>query len=107
MIKQMECLRPGGIAVHTTEYNLSSNVDTIAQGILVLFRKRDIENIIQTLRGLGHEMEIDFDAGTGLKNTCVDLPPYTFNPHLRLQILNWVSTSIGLIIKKDSRKRGL
>jgi hypothetical protein len=52
------------------------------------------------LRDLGHEIEIDLDSGTELKNACVDLPPYTFNPHLRLQIFNWVSTSIGLIIKK-------
>jgi hypothetical protein len=100
LIRQMECLRPGGIAVHTTEYNLSSNENTVEQGGLVLFRKRDIEDIIQALRDLGHEIEIDLDSGTELKNACVDLPPYTFNPHLRLQIFNWVSTSIGLIIKK-------
>ena len=100
LIDQMKCLRPGGIAVHTTEYNLSSNEDTIEQGALVLFRKKDIEDMVQTLRDLGHEIEIDLESGTELKNTCVDLPPYTFNPHLRLKLLNWVSTSIGLIIKK-------
>lgn len=101
LINQMKCLRPGGIAVHTTEYNLSSNEDTIEQSVLVIFRKRDIEDMVQTLRGLGHQIEIDLESGTELKNTCVDLPPYTFKPHLRLQLLNWVSTSIGLIIKKS------
>jgi hypothetical protein len=100
LINQMKCLRPGGIAVHTTEYNLSSNEDTIDQGVLVIFRKKDIEDMAQTLRNLGHEIEIDLESGTELKNTCVDLPPYTFKPHLRLQLLNWVSTSIGLIVKK-------
>jgi hypothetical protein len=100
LIDQMKCLRPGGIAVHTTEYNLSSNEDTIEQGALALFRKKDIEDMVQTLRDLGHEIDVDLDSGTELKNTCVDLPPYTFKPHLRLQLLNWVSTSIGLIIKK-------
>lgn len=28
----LECLRPGGVAVHTTEYNLSSNLDTVEEG---------------------------------------------------------------------------
>lgn len=100
LARQMECLKPGGIAVHTTEYNLSSNEDTQEQGGLVIFRKRDIEDIVQTTRELGYEIEIDLDPGTQMGNSCVDLPPYTHNPHLRLQILNWVSTSIGLIIKK-------
>ncbi len=102
LINQMQCLRPGGIAVHTTEYNLSSNDETIEQGLIVLFRKRDIEDIAQTLRALGHGIDIDLDSGVELKNACVDLPPYTFNPHLRLQLLKWASTSLGLIIKKPS-----
>ncbi len=100
LVRQMDCLKPGGIAVHTTEYNLSSNEDTQERGGLVIFRKRDIEDMAQKLRGLGHEIELDLDPGEALINSCVDLPPYTHNPHLRLQILNWVSTSIGLIIKK-------
>ena len=30
--RQMECLVPGGMAVHTTEFNLSSNDATLADG---------------------------------------------------------------------------
>lgn len=32
----LQCLKPGGIAVHTTEYNFSSNDDTITFGPTVL-----------------------------------------------------------------------
>ena len=46
----MHCLKPGGVSVHTTEYNLSSNDDTIAQGDTVLFRRRDIECLITASR---------------------------------------------------------
>jgi SAM-dependent methyltransferase len=29
LVDSLECLKPGGVAVHTTEYNVSSNEDTI------------------------------------------------------------------------------
>lgn len=35
----LKTLKPGGIAVHTTEFNLSSNEDTITEGDNVIFRK--------------------------------------------------------------------
>ena len=48
---QMHCLRPGGVAVHTTEYNVLSNADTISEGETVLFRRRDVERIVKHLKG--------------------------------------------------------
>lgn len=102
IINQMKCLKPGGIAVHTTEYNLSSNEKTIEYGPFVLFRKKDIEWMIETLRDGGHKIEIDFTAGTGPIDSFVDLPPYQGDFHLRLKLGHYTSTSIGLIIKKAS-----
>ena len=100
LFNQMKCLRPGGFAVHTTEYNLSSNEITMEQGPCVLFRRKDIEGIALRMSDLGHEIELDLDPGPETANTRVDLPPYTHNPHLRLQLWDWVCTSIGLVIKK-------
>ncbi|MGD0622583.1 MAG: class I SAM-dependent methyltransferase [Thermacetogeniaceae bacterium] len=100
LFDQMKCLRPGGVAVHTTEYNLSSNERTMEQGTCVLFRHKDIEDIALRMRDLGHEIELDLDLGTETLNSRVDLPPYTYNPHLRLQLWDWACTSIGLVIKK-------
>jgi Methyltransferase domain len=42
-VKSIECLRPGGIAVHTTEFNLSSNTSTFETEGLSLYRRCDIE----------------------------------------------------------------
>src|SRR5262249_26806827 len=39
----MDCMKPGGVGVHTTEFNLSSDTDTIDNDHTVLFRKSDIE----------------------------------------------------------------
>ncbi|MBO1578123.1 SAM-dependent methyltransferase [Bacillus sp. XF8] len=100
ILNQMKCLKPGGVAIHTTEYNLSSNNDTIESGITVIFRKKDIEQMVDSLRAEGHLVDIDYSVGTGSIESYVDVPPYKQNPHLRLQLAQYVSTSIGLIIQK-------
>lgn len=100
IINQMKCLHPGGVAVHTTEFNLTSNEHTLDHDMTVLFRQQDIEWMVAELRSLGHKIDIDYTVGTGPVESCVDVPPFTHNPHLRLQLGQYVSTSIGLIIHK-------
>lgn len=97
----MQCLKPGGVAVHTTEYNVSSNSSTVKSGGTVLFRRKDINQIAQQLRRHGHTIDVDFAYGTLPADSFVDVAPYHHDPHLKLQLLNYVSTSIGLIIKKS------
>ncbi len=97
----VKCLKPGGIAVHTTELNLSSNNSTLDKGGTVLFRRRDFEALAQRLTEAGHEvMPITFDSGDTDLDRVIDLPPYTSDPHLKLQLMRWVSTSFGMIVRK-------
>jgi len=96
----MNCLKPGGVAIHTTEYNYSSNSSTISSGDTVLYRRQDIEKIIQSLRKDGHAIDINFTAGSTPIDIFIDLPPYKHNPHLKLQLGKYIVTSIGLIIQK-------
>lgn len=96
----MNCLRPNGVAVHTTEFNLSSNDETLASGPTVLFRLRDIERLVSELRSAHHAISIDFAEGQGFADGFVDLPPYKQEVHLRLQIAQYKVTSIGLIITR-------
>jgi Methyltransferase domain len=42
VVSSMDCLRPGGLAVHTTEFNVGSNDATMAVGGTVIYRERDI-----------------------------------------------------------------
>jgi hypothetical protein len=107
--RQMECLRPGGLAVHTTEFNLTSNDDTIADGPCVIFRLRDIEEVCRRLVDQGHAVEpLDVDPGSHELDRFVDPPPYYESAkephgrikHLRLGLFGYASTSIGLIIRK-------
>lgn len=99
--KQMECLRPGGIAVHTTEFNLTSNESTIKEGRTVLFRRSDIEGVVERLQKDGHEVEpLSFDPGDQEFDRHVDWPPYSEDLHMRLVLGRYAATSIGLIIRK-------
>jgi SAM-dependent methyltransferase len=96
----LRCLRPGGVAVHTTEFNLSSDDETLSEGPTVIFRRRDIVAMADRLAADGHKIDLDLDPGDGPADKVVDVPPYTHVPHLKLQLDRYVSTSIGLIIEK-------
>lgn len=96
----MKCLKPSGVAVHTTEFNISSNEETVSSGDTVLYRCKDIEEMIQHLKEDGHHIVMDWDAGAGFADGFIDVPPYKHETHLKLEIANYVVTSIGLIIRK-------
>lgn len=99
--RSMDTLRPGGIAVHTTEFNLSSNDETMESEVTSLFRRKDIEELATDLREAGHEVTpLDWSPADGVADRFVDLPPYGGEPHLRLRIEGYDSTSFGLIIRR-------
>lgn len=100
VLDQMRCLRPGGVAVHTTEYNVSSNHHTVLTGDTVLFRRRDLEALASTLRRLGHRIRLDFTLGETDADRHVDRQPWS-GPHLRLDIADFVASSYGLVIQKS------
>jgi hypothetical protein len=101
---QLATLKPGGVAVHTTEFNLSSNDETLETESCVAFRQRDIDKVVTELRSDGHEVaELDYSLGWLPHDYKVDTPPWG-SPHLRLKICHFVCTSIGLVITKRLSK---
>jgi len=98
---QLKTLKPGGWAVHTTEYNISSNDETQENNDTVIYRQRDIEYIINELRNDGHFVEeLDLSLGGLPEDFMVDTEPHQQKVHLKLQVGKYVVTSIGLIIRK-------
>jgi hypothetical protein len=94
-------LKVGGIAVHTTEFNLSSNEDTWASGPTVIYRLQDIERLANELRSRGHEVDPILIAPHVHKlDFHVDVPPYNQDPHLKLALGEYVCTSVGLVIRR-------
>lgn len=103
VVNAMDFLKPGGIAVHTTEFNITSNEATIVEGWNCLYRKRDLEELDARLRFKQCALEpIDFDIGHHPYDLMFDQEPY-FNPgrvHIKLQIGNFICTSVLLIARK-------
>jgi len=79
--RSIGCLKPGGFAVHTTEFNLDSDRFTIESGPTVLFRRSDIEALSERLARNGHIMApLDLDRGDGVLDKYVDFRPISKSP---------------------------
>lgn len=112
----VKTLRPGGVAVHTTEFNCQDNERTIETGPSVVFRRRDFEELAERLTKSGHRVgTVSFDTGSEFFDQYVDLQPYlldsrsvamrdyygamTQSGHLRATIGGFVSTCYGLVVQ--------
>jgi 2-polyprenyl-3-methyl-5-hydroxy-6-metoxy-1,4-benzoquinol methylase len=118
VLNSMQCLKPGGIAIHTTEFNLSSNDSTLTSGTTVLFTRGQIEHLVRQLQAAGHEVfAVNYSPGSAPLDQYVDLPPFPNAdlstespyllsvpqaPHLRLALGGFVTTSIGLVVRRGA-----
>lgn len=94
-------LRLGGIACHTTEYNLSSNDKTLDKGLTVIYRKQDMEKLVQRLRKRGHLVsDLLIAPNTHPLDAHVDIPPYRQEVHIKLKLAEYTCTSIGIFVQR-------
>lgn len=91
--RMKRCLRWGGVAVHTTEYNLSSDDQTIAEGPVVAFRKQDLVDMVP-----------DMDFTVGDLGQTAETEAEKLLPHLKLKLGEYEITSAGLIYEKERDK---
>jgi SAM-dependent methyltransferase len=96
-------LRPGGVAVHTTEFNLSSDEHTVDHQGTVLFRARDLRELADRLTAAGHHVApLDLTPGGGPVDRYLDLPPYRAEPHLKLALERFYTTSVAIVVTRGS-----
>ena len=94
-------LRVGGVAVHTTEFNLSSDHETVETGITVIYRRRDIDELVQRLRDRGHLVKPFIVAPDNhYWDFHVDVLLYSQEPHLKLVLGQYVATSAGIVVQR-------
>lgn len=95
-------LKPGGMALHTTEFNLASDDDTFESRGTSLFRRQDMLQLAQRLGEAGHEVwPLNFHPGLGEVDEHIDLPPFAM-PHLKLALQRYVTTSFGIAVRRGS-----
>jgi 2-polyprenyl-3-methyl-5-hydroxy-6-metoxy-1,4-benzoquinol methylase len=100
-VKSLKCLKPGGIAVHTTEFNISSDDETYDGPNLSILRKRDLEELSERLIILDAGMAyLNLNPGNNPIDQYVDTPPYKSSPNLKILLNSIIATSLGFIIYK-------
>lgn len=97
-VRFMASLRSGGLALHTTEFTLSSLDSTVMYGDPVIWRRQDVERVLDALIHEGHEVEPPcWDAGPAI----VDTPPFSpQREHVHLRLLEHTVTSYALIARR-------
>ena len=110
--RSLATLRPGGLAVHTMEYNVVDG-PTIEQGGTVLFTRSHLEALAARLAAAGHRVApLDFDLGDGPMDRFVDVPPWSHEMpadlgpwlgdplHMKIGFAGFVSTCFGIVVAK-------
>jgi hypothetical protein len=93
-------LRPGGLALHCIDFNLSSDKTTWELPNLVILRRCDIEALAERLAPAGHRiLPFNTHPGSDLMDEQVTAPPATTRGHRQRHGLV-VATSFGLAIRK-------
>lgn len=93
--RQMHCLKSGGIAVHTTEYNPDSSRKTLESQDIVLFRQQELGELDRRLTAQGDSLRpINFSRDH------TDIVGADGMPHINLRIGPYVTTLILLIAIK-------
>ncbi len=94
--ESLKCLKPGGVAAHTTEFCISSDQETISEGGTVLYRAQDLHRLIDELYAEGYDIERNMSPGRGQHD---GVPAKGDElPHLCVAINRFVTTSFGLRI---------
>jgi len=96
----IKCIKPGGVIVHTTEFNLKDEHDTFESVACSVYRKKDIENFVNELRDDGHLVDVNFNSGNMPQDKIIDVNRNNKQFHLKIDIHGFTSTSFGFFIRK-------
>lgn len=108
-------LKPGGLSVHTTEFNITADGPTIDHWPTVLFQRRHIEALAARLTAQGHEVApLDFFLGDRPLDRFIDLPPFHHDlpqdladwigtpQHLKVAVDGFAATCFGILVRKKA-----
>jgi hypothetical protein len=73
----------------------------------VIFRRRDLEALIERLRARGHAVSpLRIAPDSHPMDGWIDIPPYSHDAHLKLALGQFTTTSVGLVIRRAMQVRG-
>ena len=100
VLETLRLLNPGGIAVHTTELELTRRESTADYGNIVVYRLADLESLVEEIRARGFEITTNWYVSLETPIDRFVCPPPHVSPHLKLLLGESVTTSVGLIVSR-------
>ena len=109
-----DTLKPGGVAVHTTEFNFANDHETIDNWGTVLFQRQHFEQMAERLGRKGCKvLPLDFNVGSQPLDRFIDVPPFEMSGlnvkdwsrdtmHIKVNIDGFPCTSFGIIVARNS-----
>ena len=109
VLQSVDLLEPGGIAVHTTELELTRRDETADYGHCAVYRSLDLEALAAELETRGLEIDLNLYVPMATpRDRFVALAPYSADDpsHLKLQLFDSVSTSFGIAVRRPDSAGG-
>jgi len=105
LMRSLDYLRPGAVAIHTTEFELTQRSETADYGHCAIYRPQDLEQLAREVLERGFEIELNLHVPMATPQDrfialAVAQPQPTDLAHLKLAVGGSISTSIGLAIRK-------
>ncbi len=110
----VDVLKPGGVSIHTTEFNFMNDVETMDNWSTVLFQRKHFEEMARRLEAKGCDVApLCFDVGDGALDKFIDVAPYAHDwrfdqggawrdgaNHIKLTADGFPVTCFGIIATK-------
>jgi len=103
--RSLDLLRPGGLAVHTTEFDLTPGMESVDYGHCAVYRLDDLESLASEVRDAGFEMSINPYVAFEHPADRFIAPPLSIGDedyHLKLALYESITTSIALVIRRTA-----
>lgn len=101
VLNQMNCLKPGGIGVHTGEYTINPGMPR--EGGTVWLNCDDLIDLSDLLRSLGHEpAPIDWFIGDAYGDHTIDYFPYEGFYHIKTEANGKWGTCFCFAVRKQN-----
>lgn len=100
VLNSFNCLRPGGLAFHTTEFDIDYENELYESDTTTFYRRQEIEYLVNRIKEQNHHVELlNYDLG----NHLYDYPNKENTPSRQLKMfgaIDHLATAFRLIIKK-------
>ena len=103
VLESMKCVKPGRLAVHTTEfgYEMCDDEPIVEGPDLCFFRADHLEELRRDLRTNGDLLwPLDLEPGTAPADLSVDTKPYSNTLHINIALGGIRTTSVCLVVER-------